>query len=144
MECVKWRPLARVDALLAWASVVACLASCAPPFPGSLASVPAGFTLPRQSISAVDPDFKSQSAWLSNVQVERALRSDMAVSVGYVHSIGRNLPVLMAVGITLGVIGITINFIISIVGVVLFLITLVRWIRETRESMAALPLEHDH
>ncbi len=71
----------------------------APPFPGSLASVPAGFTLPRQSISAVDPDFKSQSAWLSNVQLEHALRNDMAVSVGYVNSVGRNLPVLMDVNL---------------------------------------------
>ena len=34
---------------------------------------PAGFVLPRQSINAVDPDFKTQSAWLSNVQIERAL-----------------------------------------------------------------------
>jgi len=52
------------------------------------------------------------------------------------------LPVFMAVGITLGVIGITINFIISIVGVVIFLITLVRWIRETRRDMAELPMDH--
>ena len=52
------------------------------------------------------------------------------------------LPLFMAVGITLGVIGITINFIISIVGIVIFLITLVRWVRETRRSMAELPLEH--
>src|SRR4029450_9711289 len=53
------------------------------------------FVLPRQSITAVDTDFRSQSAWLSNVQGERALRDDLAVSVGYVNSIGRNLPVLI-------------------------------------------------
>jgi len=52
------------------------------------------------------------------------------------------LPVFMAVGITLGVIGITINFIITIVGIVIFLITLIRWIRETRRDIAELPLEH--
>ncbi|PYR72939.1 MAG: hypothetical protein DMF86_21945, partial [Acidobacteria bacterium] len=68
-------------------------------FPGSLANVPSTFVLPRQSISAVDPDFRTQSAWLTNVQVERALRSDMAVSVGYVNSIGRNLPVLLDVNL---------------------------------------------
>jgi Carboxypeptidase regulatory-like domain/TonB dependent receptor len=67
----------------------------APPFPASLADLPPTFVLPRQSITAVDPDFRSQSAWLSNVQVERALRGDLAVSVGYVNSIGRNLPVLI-------------------------------------------------
>ncbi len=71
----------------------------APAFPGSLANVPAGFALPRQSINAVDPAFKTQSAWLSNVQVERALRNDMAVSVGYVNSIGHNLPVLMDINL---------------------------------------------
>jgi hypothetical protein len=71
----------------------------APPFPTSLANAPAGFTLPRQSINVVDPAFKTQSAWLSNVQVERALRPDMAVSVGYVNSIGRNLPLLAEVNL---------------------------------------------
>jgi hypothetical protein len=71
----------------------------APAFPSSLANVPAGFALPRQSITAIDPAFKSQSAWLSNVQIERALRSDMSVSVGYVNSIGRNLPVLMDINL---------------------------------------------
>ena len=30
-----------------------------------------------------------------------------------------------------------------VVGIVIVLITLVRWIRETRESMSELPLEHD-
>jgi len=53
------------------------------------------------------------------------------------------LPLFMALGITLGVVGITISVLITIVGVIIFLITLVRWIRETRESMAELPLEHD-
>jgi hypothetical protein len=67
----------------------------APPFPNSLASTPPGFVLPRQSISAVSPDFRTQSAWLTNVQIERALRTDIAVAVGYVNSVGRNLPVLL-------------------------------------------------
>jgi hypothetical protein len=52
------------------------------------------------------------------------------------------LPIFMAVGITLGVIGITINVIISIVGIIIVLITLVRWIRETRRDIAELPLDH--
>jgi hypothetical protein len=71
----------------------------APAFPGSLANVPAGFVLPRQSITAVDPDFKTQSAWLSNIQFERALNNDISLAVGYVNSIGRNLPVLMNVNL---------------------------------------------
>jgi len=71
----------------------------APPFPTSLANVPPTFVLPRQSVNGVDPDFRTQSAWLSNVQVERALRNDMSVSLGYVNSIGRNLPVMMDVNL---------------------------------------------
>jgi hypothetical protein len=71
----------------------------APAFPTSLANVPSTFVLPRQSITAVDPDFKTQQAWLSNVQIERALNNDLAVSAGYVNSIGRNLPVLIDVNL---------------------------------------------
>ena len=52
------------------------------------------------------------------------------------------LPIWMAVGITLGVIGITINLLFSIVGGIIFLITLVRWIRDTRRDIEELPLEH--
>ena len=74
-------------------------AAGAPAFPASLASPPPGFVLPKQSINAVDPSFKTQSAWLSNVQVERALGNDLAVTVGYVNSIGRNLPVLIDINL---------------------------------------------
>ena len=70
-------------------------AAGAPAFPASLATPPPGFVLPKQSISAVDADFETQSAWLSNVQLERALSNDLAVTVGYVNSTGRGLPVLM-------------------------------------------------
>jgi hypothetical protein len=67
----------------------------APPFPASLTNLPANFVLPRQSVTAVDTDFETQSAWLTNIQVERALKSDMSVAVGYVNSIGDNLPLLI-------------------------------------------------
>jgi len=71
----------------------------APAFPTNLASPPPGFVLPRQSINAIDPDFKTQSAWLSNVQVERAINDQIAVTVGYVNSIGNNLPVLIDINL---------------------------------------------
>ncbi len=71
----------------------------APAFPASLAAPPPGFVLPKQSINAVDPAFRTQSAWLSNVQVERALGNDLAVTLGYVNAIGRNLPVLIDVNL---------------------------------------------
>lgn len=67
----------------------------APRFPGSLLDTPPGFALPRQNVVAVDPDFRTQWALLSNVQIERALATDLSLAVGLVHSLGRNLPVLV-------------------------------------------------
>jgi hypothetical protein len=52
------------------------------------------------------------------------------------------LPVLMAVGITLAVIGTTIDWLWSIIGVIIFILTLVLWIRDTRRDMSELPEEH--
>ena len=54
------------------------------------------------------------------------------------------LPPVMALGITLIVVGIVLNPWIVGFGALLFLVTLVRWIRQTREEMAELPLEHEH
>lgn len=52
------------------------------------------------------------------------------------------IPIFCAVGITLGVIGTTISPIISVVGVLIFLGTTIRWIRDTRRDIDALPSEH--
>jgi Flp pilus assembly protein TadB len=52
------------------------------------------------------------------------------------------LAPIMAFGITLMVVGLTLGLPVIIVGAILFVITLVRWIRQTREEMAELPLEH--
>jgi Carboxypeptidase regulatory-like domain len=67
----------------------------APAFPGNLSNPPPGFVLPTQSIVAVDRDFATQYTILTNVQLERALTNDLSVSIGYVNSLGRNLPVLV-------------------------------------------------
>jgi hypothetical protein len=67
----------------------------APAFPGSLADLPPGYALPKQSIVAIGADFSTQYTILTNVQLERALTNDLSVSVGYVNSVGRNLPVLV-------------------------------------------------
>jgi Flp pilus assembly protein TadB len=54
------------------------------------------------------------------------------------------IPFVCAVGITLIVIGTTINWIFSASGAVIFIITVVMWIRDTRRDVAALPEEHGH
>ena len=52
------------------------------------------------------------------------------------------LPPVMALGITFMVVGIVIGLPFLIFGAILFVVTLVRWIRRTRAEMAELPLEH--
>jgi Flp pilus assembly protein TadB len=52
------------------------------------------------------------------------------------------IPLLSAIGITLIVVGTTTTIIFSIVGVVIFVLTTIRWIRDTRRDVDALPEEH--
>jgi hypothetical protein len=51
-------------------------------------------------------------------------------------------PVLLTVGITMGVVGVTTNVFISIAGVILSVCVIVAWIRDTRRDIDELPLEH--
>jgi hypothetical protein len=53
------------------------------------------------------------------------------------------LPVLTALGITLALIGITTFIELSVVGVVLTVVCIVRWIKDTRREVNELPLDHD-
>jgi hypothetical protein len=53
-----------------------------------------------------------------------------------------HLPWIMAFGITLMVTGVVLSIVLVIVGAILVLITLVKWIGDTRREMAELPLEH--
>ena len=52
------------------------------------------------------------------------------------------LPVLVALGITLAVVGVVLSWFITGLGVVIAVVSIVRWIRQTRGEMAELPLEH--
>jgi hypothetical protein len=54
------------------------------------------------------------------------------------------IPFVCAIGLTMVVIGTTIgpDFIISIVGLIIFVATVVRWIRDTRRDIDELPEEH--
>jgi hypothetical protein len=56
------------------------------------------------------------------------------------------LPIVCGAAITMVVIGTTIgpHFIISIVGLIIFIITAAMWIRDTRRDISELPEEHVH
>jgi hypothetical protein len=50
-------------------------------------------------------------------------------------------PVLLAFGITLGIVGITTFFVLVIAGVVLSIAVIAVWIRDTRREIDELPVE---
>lgn len=54
------------------------------------------------------------------------------------------LPLVTAVAITLIVIGTTVNWLFTILGGVILVICVFRWIRDTRRDVASLPEEHRH
>jgi hypothetical protein len=71
---------------------------------------------------------------------------DQAPPVGEeIHLPGPSIiPLLNAVGLTLSIVGITTFIEFTVVGVILFLVTLVIWIRDVRRDFNELPLEHSH
>jgi len=74
------------------------------------------------------------------------LDSQVPPSGEEIHLPGGSIqPVLLTVGITMGVVGVTTNVFISIAGVILSVCVIVAWIRDTRRDIDELPLEHaDH
>ena len=70
-------------------------AANAPAFPASLADLPPGFVLPRQSITTIDPDFQVARTWQNNVQYERAFGENFYGSAGYTFVQGDLLPVIV-------------------------------------------------
>jgi hypothetical protein len=52
------------------------------------------------------------------------------------------IPFVTAIAITLIVIGTTIDWILSAIGGVIFIVTTIRWIQDTRRDVAALPEQH--
>ena len=51
-------------------------------------------------------------------------------------------PVLLAVGLTLALIGVTLGIELTIIGLLIAIPVLVRWIRSAREEMSELPPGH--
>jgi type IV secretory pathway TrbD component len=51
------------------------------------------------------------------------------------------LPVATAFGLTIAVVGVVLSWVIVGIGVVITVIAVIRWIRETRHDISELPLE---
>jgi type IV secretory pathway TrbD component len=54
------------------------------------------------------------------------------------------LPIVTAVGLTVVVVGVVQSWIIVAIGLIITLVAVVRWVRETRQDIGELPLEHRH
>jgi hypothetical protein len=51
-------------------------------------------------------------------------------------------PLLLTFGLTVGLVGVTVNIFLVIAGGILALAVIVAWIRDTRRDIDELPLEH--
>ncbi|HEU0023220.1 MAG TPA: hypothetical protein VFQ12_01225 [Thermoleophilaceae bacterium] len=52
------------------------------------------------------------------------------------------LPAWTALGITIALVGVILNWVIVGIGAVIAAVAIVRWVREAREDISQLPLEH--
>jgi hypothetical protein len=52
------------------------------------------------------------------------------------------LPVVLAFGLSIAIIGVVFTWVMVVIGALIFLIALVRWIGQTRREMSELPLSH--
>jgi len=52
------------------------------------------------------------------------------------------LPVLVAFGVTIAIMGVVFTWVMVVVGALIFLVALFRWIGQTRREMSELPLGH--
>ena len=69
-----------------------------------------------------------------------ALEPDPPPAGEHIHLPGPSLqPVLLAFGITLALVGVTLGLFMTIGGLVLTVWVIVRWIADTRREMRALP-----
>ena len=62
-----------------------------------------------------------------------------------IHLPGPSLqPLLVTVGITLALIGVTFSLTLVIAGTILTVVTIVRWVSDVRKDIEELPLEAHH
>ena len=54
------------------------------------------------------------------------------------------LPILNAASLAIAIVGITISIVMVIVGLVVFALTAIAWIRDARREFGELPLDHRH
>ena len=54
------------------------------------------------------------------------------------------LPVIVALGVTIALVGVVMSWIVFGLGLAITLVAVVLWVRDTRRDISELPLSHDH
>jgi hypothetical protein len=54
------------------------------------------------------------------------------------------LPLINAAGLALAIVSLTLNWYLVAIGLIVFVVTAIRWIRDVRRDIAELPLDHTH
>lgn len=52
------------------------------------------------------------------------------------------LPVVVALGITIALVGVVLNWVVFGIGFLIFAVATLMWVRDTRRDISDLPLEH--
>lgn len=62
-----------------------------------------------------------------------------------VHLPGGSLhPILLTLGLTVALVGVTVSIVLVVVGTLLSLVVIFQWIAGARREMDSLPVDHDH
>ena len=73
----------------------------------------------------------------------RALESEAPPAGEEIHLPGPSLvPVINALGVAMSLVGLTTTWIVSAVGLAVFFVSLVLWVRDSRRDIDELPLDH--
>ena len=54
------------------------------------------------------------------------------------------MPIVTAFGVSLALVGVVMNLLLVVAGVVITVWAIARWIADTRRDIAELPLDHSH
>lgn len=81
-----------------------------------------------------------------STEQDEAAVTEPAPAVGEeIHLPGPSLlPLILAVGITLALVGVTVSIILVVIGLAITIPTLVMWIRSSIAEIAELPPSHHH
>jgi hypothetical protein len=71
------------------------------------------------------------------------LEPEVAPSGEEIHLPGGSIqPVLLTLGLTVALVGVTTNVFLVIAGAILAIVVIIAWVRDTRRDIDELPLEH--